>query len=84
MNKLILDNLDENLQVSLEKQAKENGRSLEEEAKEILRGVLLENPSHPRNLALAIKRRFAELGDFEIPTTSRDSMREPPNFEDLL
>lgn len=84
MNPLILDNLDENLHAILERQAKKNGRSLEEEAKEILRTVLIENPKSETNLALAIKKRFAELGDFDIPTITRDSIRETPNFEDLL
>ena len=84
MNKLILDNLDESIRVSLAKQAKNNGRSLEEEAKEILRTALVETSAPQTNLAAAIKKRFAGLGDFEIPTVTRDSMREPPNFEDLL
>ncbi|MDJ0661410.1 MAG: hypothetical protein QNJ42_18255 [Crocosphaera sp.] len=84
MNPLILDNLDENLQASLERQAEKNGRSLEEEAKEILRTALIENPTSETNLAFTIRKRFAEIGDFDIPTITRDPIREPPNFEDLL
>ena len=84
MNKLILDNLDDNLHASLERQAEKNGSSLEEEAKEILRNVLVENAIYNTNLAFTIKKRFAELGDFEIPKITRDSIREPPKFEEVL
>ncbi|MGK7946961.1 MAG: TraY domain-containing protein, partial [Microcystaceae cyanobacterium] len=51
MNKLILDNLDETIHSSLEQQAKKNGRSLEEEAKAILRIVLVETSETQNNLA---------------------------------
>ena len=84
MKKLILDNLNETIHASLEQQAKKNGRSLEEEAKEILRTVLVGTPEPQNNLAFAIKKRFAALGEFEIPTIPRDSIRKLPNFEDLL
>jgi plasmid stability protein len=84
MTNLILHDLDENLKVSLEKQAKKHGRSLEEEAKEILRTVLVKSSKNPSNLAFLIRKRFTPLGDFDIPNIPRDPLREPPNFEDLL
>jgi hypothetical protein len=33
------------------------------------------------NLADAIDRRFASLGDFELPEITREPMRTLPNFE---
>lgn len=36
----------------------------------------------PLNLALAIERRFAHFGDFELPTIAREPLREPPQFEE--
>lgn len=40
------------------------------------------NPkSSQLNLATAIDRRFANLGEFEIPETPRDAMRAAPNFD---
>jgi plasmid stability protein len=62
----------------LQQRAEYYGRYLEEEAKEILRAVLTENSLESEhsleslNLAKAIEQRFAQFGDFEIPTIARD------------
>ncbi len=61
MAQITIYNLDENIKDRLEKQAEEHGRSLEEEAKEIIREALTED-----------ERRFAHCGDFEIPEISRE------------
>ena len=81
MTSIVIQNLDNDLKVRLQKRAEERGHSLEEEAKEILRIALTENAEQPVNLAFAIERRFANFGDFEIPTIPREPMREPPKFE---
>jgi len=83
MNNITIQNFDDDLKNRLQKRAEYYGRSLEEEAKEILRAVLIENTLQPLNLALAIEGRFAHFGDFELPTITREPLREPPNFEDL-
>jgi plasmid stability protein len=83
MNNITIQNFDDDLKNRLQKRAEYYGRSLEEEAKEILRAVLTENALEPLNLALAIERRFAHFGDFELPNIAREPLREPPNFEDL-
>jgi len=83
MSNITIQNFDDDLKNRLQKRAKYYGRSLEEEAKEILRSVLTENPPEALNLALAISRRFAHFGDFELPTIARDPLGEPPTFEDL-
>jgi antitoxin FitA len=83
MNNITIQNFDDDLKNRLQKRAEYYGLSLEEEAKEILRAVLTENPLEPLNLALAIERRFAHFGDFELPTMARQPLREPPNFEKL-
>ncbi|MDI9639186.1 plasmid stability protein [Geitlerinema splendidum] len=83
MNNITIQNFDDDLKNRLQKRAEYYGRSLEEEAKEILRTVLTENTLEPLNLALAIERRFAHLGSFELPTIPREPLREPPSFEDL-
>lgn len=83
MNNITIQNFDDDLKNRLQKRAEYYGRSLEEEAKEILRAVLTKKTLEPLNLALAIERRFAHFGDFEIPTIARELLREPPNFEDL-
>ncbi len=35
------------------------------------------------NLAAKIERRFADLGDFELPEFPRESIRMPPDFTDI-
>lgn len=83
MNNITIQNFDDDLKNRLQKRAEYYGCSLEEEAKEILRAVLTQNAIEPLNLALAIEQRFADFGDFELPTIPREPLREPPNFEDL-
>lgn len=83
MSNITIENFDENLKNRLQKRAEYYGRSLEEEAKEILRTVLTQNAVEPLNLALAIERRFALFGDFELPTVAREPLREPPDFKDF-
>lgn len=83
MNNITIQNLDDDLNYLLEKRAKYYGRSLEEEVKEILRAALIANIDQPLNLASAIDQRFAHLGDFKLPIIPRETMREPPNFEDM-
>lgn len=82
MNSITIENFDDELRAKLQKRAEYSGRSLEEEAKEILRAVLIENEEHSLNLAAKIERRFSNFGDFQIPIISRDPLRELPNFED--
>lgn len=83
MTNITIYNLDDDLKSRLQQRAEYHGRSLEEEAKEILCAVLIRNTEEPLNLALAIERRFANLGDFELPTIPREPLREPPDFQDL-
>ena len=47
MNNIIIQNLDDDLKNRLQKRAEYYGRSLKEEAKEILRAVLTENAIEP-------------------------------------
>ncbi len=83
MINITLQNFDDDLKNRLQQRAEYYGRSIEEEAKEILRAVLTGNPTEPLNLALAIERRFSQFGDFELPTIPREPLREPPNFGEL-
>ena len=55
MTHLTIHNLDENIKSRLRKQAEEHGRTLEEEAREILRLALTED-EEPINI-----KRFSEL-----------------------
>jgi antitoxin FitA len=81
MNSITIRNLDEGLQARLRTQAALHGRSLEDEALDILRCSLHQQGPTGRNLAEAIRARFAPLGGFEMPDIPRDPIREPPSFD---
>ena len=81
MTSITIRNLDEGLKGRLRIRAAQHGRSMEEEVRVILRGALSEETHHPRNLADAIRQRFASLGGVELPTTTREPVREPPGFK---
>jgi plasmid stability protein len=57
-----------------------HGRSMEAEAQEILRLALAGQASSSRNLATAIRERFAESGGVELSALPREPLREPPSF----
>ncbi|MBI3181287.1 MAG: plasmid stabilization protein [Myxococcales bacterium] len=60
--------------------AAEHGRSMEEEAREILRAALSGQPGSGRRLVESIRRRFAAAGYVELAPPPRGPMREPPDF----
>ena len=74
-------NLDEELKRRLRTRAAENGKSMEQEARDILRAALVEAPSTGSNLASAIRARFAPLGGVELELSPRKPAREPPQFD---
>ena len=68
MASITIRNLDEDLKRRLRGRAAAHGRSMEEEAREILTQALRKN-TPPRNLAAAIRARIAPLGvDLFLPT----------------
>ncbi len=79
MASITIRNLDDDIKQRLRVRAAEHGRSMEEEAREILRRVMGES-APPRNLAAAIRSRLAasDRADLELP--AREPMREPPEF----
>lgn len=82
MASITIRNLDDDLKSRLRVQAAVHGRSMEDEARDILRCALNVEPGASANLADAIHARFAPLGgwDFEVPP--REPMREPPTFDE--
>lgn len=81
MASITVRNLDDGLKRRLRIRAAENGRSMEQEAREILRAALEEEMAPARNLASAIRARFAPFGDVELEIPPRDPMRDPPTFD---
>jgi plasmid stability protein len=80
MASITIRNLDETLKHQLRIRAARHGRSMEEEARELLRAVLAESSQPPQDLASAIRGRFAAIGGIELELPMRESMREPPDF----
>ena len=66
MASITVRNLEEGLKRRLRVQAAENGRSMEEELRVILRTALYHQPPTQKDLAAAIRARFAPLGGVEL------------------
>lgn len=81
MASITIRNLDEALKARLRVQAAFHGRSMEDEARDILRSALNREPARPGGLAASIRARFAKLGGVDLEPIARDEMREPPSFE---
>jgi plasmid stability protein len=80
MASITIRNLDEAVKRRLRMRAAEHGRSMEEEARDILRRAVGGAPA-PANLGEAIHRRFAALGGAELDMPPREPMPEPPRFD---
>jgi plasmid stability protein len=80
MASITIRNLDDAVKQRLRMRAAEHGRSMEEEARDILRRAV--GRTHPSaNLGETIHRRFAALGGLEPDLPPREPMPEPPCFE---
>ena len=80
MASITIRNLEDDLKRRLRIRAAEHGRSMEEEAREILRKEVGE-PAPPADIAAAIRARVVPLGGVELDLPPREPMREPPRFE---
>jgi len=78
MATLTIRKLDEKTKARLRIQAAHHGRSMEEEAREILRSCLAVSRSSKGNLAETIQRRFAAFGGvkLELPLRTCGSRRD--------
>ncbi|WP_299911446.1 hypothetical protein [uncultured Paracoccus sp.] len=79
MASITIRNLDDGIKRRLRVRAAEHGRSMEEEAREILREVV-GDLRPPLNLARSLRARVAETGGIDLDIPARDAMREPPAF----
>jgi plasmid stability protein len=74
MASLTLRNIDESLKVKLRIMAAANNRSMEEEARQILRIHLLEERC-AKGIGTRISKRFSKLGGIELPLSQRSYPR---------
>ena len=86
MASITIRNLEESTKRKLKIQAAQNGRSMEQEAREILKSALhqkqLETPKTGADLVRAIRARFEPLGGVELELPPREPIREPDWLKD--
>jgi plasmid stability protein len=77
---MTIRNIDDVIKKRLRVRAAVNGRSMEDEARDILRSALSTDDPRPRNLAQAIHERFGPLGGVDLPPMPREAIRPPVDF----
>ena len=82
MATLTIRDLDESLKRDLRMRAASQNRSMEEEARQILRAALREPAAPVGDLTSRIRARFAGLGDVVLSLPAREPVRNPPTLED--
>ena len=78
MASITIRKLDERVKTKLRVRAAHHGRSMEEEAREILKNVLIADESRAQNLAQAIRRHIEPFGGVELSLPKRQPIRYPP------
>lgn len=79
MASITIRNLDDGVKRKLRVRAATNGRSMEEEARTILRAAVDEEDSK-RGLGTRVHELFKPLGGVKLEIPPREPMREPPRF----
>ncbi len=82
MATMTIRNLDDDVKARLRVRAAQHGRSMEEEARSILRVALSTSSEANTGAALvkAIRARVERFGGIELELPVREPMREPPDF----
>lgn len=82
MAQLVVRNLEQSVKTRLQRRAKRNGRSMEEEVRDILRNAVSKPDPPEEGLGTAIAKLFEGTGlTFEIPEL-RGIVLQPPKFDD--
>ena len=84
MATLTIRNLEDPLKRRLRLRAAERNRSMEEEARQILRAALQEPAVPTPDLGARIRARFAGLGDIQLPIEAREPVRASPTLSEPL
>ncbi len=78
MASITIRNLDEQTKARLRVRAAHHKRSMEEEARTILRAALAGEAATSGDLAESIRRRFQPFGGVDLPVPAREPMGDPP------
>jgi plasmid stability protein len=77
MASITIRQLEENTKRKLRIRAARHGRSMEQEAREILKSALSQAEEPPKDLGQAIRDIFAPLGGVELQIPPRGPIRDP-------
>jgi plasmid stability protein len=77
MASITIRNLEESTKRKLKVRAAMHGRSMEQEAREILRHALRQKPKSGADLAKRIRAIWEPLGGVELEPLPREPMRDP-------
>ena len=80
MASITIRNLDDEVKTRLRVRAAEHHRSMEEEARLILRDAVGRKPSS-RNLASIVREYFGPANGVDLELPPREPGREPPSFD---
>ncbi len=80
MASITIRNLEDDVKSRLRVRAASHGRSMEEEARLILREAVGRKPSS-RNLASIVRAHFGPSRGVDLELPSREPIREPPRFD---
>ena len=81
MASITIRNLDDDVKTSLRMRAAANGRSMEEEARLLLREAVGREAVPAKGLGTAINELFKPFAGVEMDLQPREPMREPPRFD---
>ena len=79
MASITIRDLDDDTKSRLRVRAAHHHRSMEAEARAILRDSLTGTPARAVNLADAIRRRFGKTGGVDLKLPRREPIRKPPS-----
>ena len=81
MASITIRNLEDDLKSRLRVRAAQNGRSMEEEARHLLRAGLSSRQQQPKNLAEVIRSKFKPVGGVVLKKVTREPIRDRRIFE---
>lgn len=82
MASITIRNLEDSTKRKLKVRAAQNGRSMEQEAREILKSALRERPKSGADLVKRIRAIWEPLGGVELEPLPREPMRDPEWLKD--
>ncbi len=81
MASITIRNLDDEVKTRLRIRAAEHGRSMEEEARVVLRDAVACEATQEIRLGTALRDLFSPFGGVELDLPPREYVREPPRFD---